>query len=94
MCKLLRIRKTHTTPYYPHSDESVERLSRTIQGMLTTVIDNDLDEQEEYLPKVCLAYNTSKHCPTGFSPFYLMFGHQAKIMASPQMKPLRPIAIT
>jgi len=47
--------------------------------MLAIVINDDLDEQEEYLPKACLAYNTSEHCPTGFSPFYLMFGHQANV---------------
>jgi len=79
MCKLLHIRKTHTTPYHPQSDGLVERLNRTIQSMLATVIDDHLDEWEEYLPKVCLAYNTSEHCSTGFSPFYLMFDCQANM---------------
>ena len=62
MCKLLHIyvRKTHTTPYHPQSDGLVERLNRTIQSMLATVIDDHLDEWEEYLPKVCLAYNTRR----------------------------------
>ena len=35
----------------------VERLNRTIQNMLATVVD-DKGEWEEYLAKVCLAYNT------------------------------------
>ena len=78
MCTLLHINKTHTTPYHPQSDGLVERLNRTIQAMLATAID-EKDEWEECLPKVCLAYNTSEHSATGFTPFYMMFGRQANM---------------
>lgn len=46
--------------------------------MLATVID-DKGEWEECLPKVWLAYNTSEHCATGFTLFYMMFGRQANM---------------
>ena len=46
--------------------------------MLATAID-EKEEWEECLPKVCLAYNTSEHSATGFSPFYMMFGRQANM---------------
>ena len=77
MSNVLHIRKTHTTPYHPQSDGLVERLNRTIQNMLTASINGQVDEWESYLPKVCLAYNTSKHAATGYTPFLLMFGRHS-----------------
>ena len=79
MCRLLHIRKTHTTPYHPQGDGLVERLNRTIQNMLATVVDSQSSEWENYLPKVCFAYNTSEHTSTGFTPFFLMFGREASM---------------
>jgi len=76
MCKMLHINKTHTTPYHPQSDGLVERANRTIQNMLTTTTNSKTGDWENCLPKVCLAYNTSKHASTGYTPFYLMFGRQ------------------
>ena len=77
--KLLGINKTHTTPYHPQSDGLVERLNRTILSMLATTLDNHAGEWEDYLAKVCFAYNTSRQASTGYSPFYLMFGCKARI---------------
>ena len=34
---------------------------------------------DECVRQVCIAYNTSLHPTTGFTPFYLMFGRQAKL---------------
>ena len=81
ICRMLHVKKTHTTPYHPQCDGLVERLNRTIQSMLaTTVRDQSRTvEWEECLPKVCFAYNTSEHASTGFTPFYLMYGRQARV---------------
>ena len=57
----------------------MERLNRTIQAMLATCINEHMGDWEEYLPRVCFAYNTSKQTSTGFALFYLMFGQQARI---------------
>ena len=76
---LLGIKKTHTTPYHPQSDGLVERLNRTILSMLATTIKDHGEEWEDHLAKVCFAYNTSIHKSTGFTPFYLMYGRQARI---------------
>ena len=79
LSKTLQIRKTHTTPYHPQSDGLVERLNRTIISMLATVVNDFGGEWEDHLPRVCFAYNTSQQESTGFTPFYLMFGRQARI---------------
>ena len=58
----------------------VERFNRTVVKMLATSIsDLENDSWEEYLPKVCLAYNTCTHPTTGETPFLLMHGCQAHL---------------
>lgn len=46
--------------------------------LATTVKDHPFD-WEEALRKVCMAYNSSVHAATGFAPFYLMFGREARL---------------
>ena len=47
--------------------------------MLATTTHNHPFDWEDQLPKVCMAYNTSVHASTGYTPFYLMFGRQARL---------------
>ena len=79
MSKILQIRKTRTTPYHPQSDGLVERFNRTLLSMLSTTVQEHLWDWENCLRKVCLAYNSSVHPGTGYTPFYLMFGRQARL---------------
>ena len=79
MCKVLKICKTRTTPYHPQGDGLVERFNRTLISMLATATADHSLDWEECLPKVCFAYNTSVQTSTGYTPFYLMFGRQAKL---------------
>ena len=77
--RILQIRKSRTTPYHPQSDGLVERFNRTLLDMLATTVRKHPKEWETHLQKLCMAYNTSVHSSTGFTPFYLMFGRQAKL---------------
>ena len=79
VCKLLEIKKTHTTPYHPQCNGIVERFNRTLLGMLATTVDSYPSSWEQNIRRVCLAYNSSVHASTGFSPFFLMFGRQVKL---------------
>ena len=76
---ILHIRKTKTTPYHPQGDGLVERFSRTLQDMLATTVKDHLFNWEEALRKVCLAYNSSVQASTGYTPFFLMFGREARL---------------
>ena len=79
VCKLLQIKKSRTTPYHPQGDGLVERFNRTLLNMLaTTTADSDLN-WEQNVRAVCMAYNTSVQPTTGFTPYYLMFGRQARV---------------
>ena len=47
--------------------------------MLATTVKQNPADWENHLRKVCLAYNSTTHSTTGYSPFYLMFGHQVRL---------------
>lgn len=79
VCKILGIRKSRTSPYHPQCDGLVERSNRTLLSMLATTTHRHPFDWEDQLPKVCMAYNTSVHASTGYTPFFLMFGRQARL---------------
>ena len=79
VCKLLGIAKTRTTPYHPQSDGLVERFNRTLLTMLATAAKDRPFQWQDRLRHLCMAYNTSVHPSTGYSPFFLMFGRQARM---------------
>eukprot|EP00731_Ephydatia_muelleri_P017953 Em0010g1051a len=57
----------------------VERFNRTLLDMLSTAVGNHQADWQQHIRKLCLAYNSSVHSSTGFTPFFLMFGRQAKL---------------
>ena len=79
VCKLLGIQKSRTTPYHPQCDGLVERWNRTLLQSLATSVSDHPENWDEFVQKICMAYNTSVHPTTGFTPFFLMFGRQAKL---------------
>ncbi|KII62695.1 Retrovirus-related Pol polyprotein [Thelohanellus kitauei] len=78
ICQLLRITKTRTTPYRPQSDGMVERFNRTFIDMLSKTLKGD-SEWDTYLPKIMFAYRSSCHKVSGCSPYYALFGREAKL---------------
>ena len=47
--------------------------------MLATTVQRHPLDWEDQIQKVCMAYNTSVLATTGYSPFYLMFGRNARL---------------
>ncbi len=79
ICKLLDIDKTRTTSYRPQSDGMIERFMRTVTGMLRPYVGKHQDDWDEHLPFLLLAYNSSIQESTGYSPFELMYGRNARL---------------
>ncbi|KAI8500155.1 hypothetical protein Bbelb_217210 [Branchiostoma belcheri] len=79
LCRLMKIHKTRTTPYHPQSDGLVERFNRTMGNILRAYVASNQRDWDEHLPAVKFAYNTSCHATTGFSPFFLLHGREARL---------------
>lgn len=79
MCKLLGIKKSHTSSYHPQSDGLVERFNRSLLQTLRIVVGDHEEEWDEYIPYVTAAYRHTRHESTGFTPFFLMYGRNVNL---------------
>ena len=57
----------------------VERFNRTLLMMLAMFAGEHKDDWDDLLPPVMMAYRSSVHESTGFSPYRLMFGEECTL---------------
>jgi transposase InsO family protein len=79
LCALLEIYKSRTTPYHPQGNGMVERFNETLKNMIAKNTKNHGRDWDLHLGPVALAYNSSIHESTGFSPFYLLHGREPRL---------------
>ena len=79
MCKLLGIRKTRTTAYHPAGNGQGENWNRTLKSLLKAKVDGDVQRWDEHIGVCLMAYRSSVHQSTGYTPFNLMFGREMKL---------------
>ena len=70
--------KLRTTAYHPRTDGMVERKNRTLIDVLSKFASQEADWDLK-LPLILFAIRTSEHASTGFSPFLLTYGKEARI---------------
>ena len=65
------------TAYHPQSQGQVERMNAVVSQTLRCLMSDvtDLAKWIEYLPTVEMAVNSLPNRSTGYSPYYLMYGH-------------------
>jgi transposase InsO family protein len=79
ICRLLDIDKTRTSPYWPQSDGLVERYNSNVEAMLSKVVSSHQRDWDKCLQPAMMAYRSSIHESTGFSPNMLMFGTELNL---------------
>ena len=81
ICQIMNIHQIHTSPYHPATDGLVERFNRTIIDMLSAYVQHRTD-WNTFLPFALFAYRTSVHESIKESPYFLLFGQDARIPIS------------
>lgn len=76
MCKILEINKLRTSPYWPRGNGCTERWHSCMNAMIAKTVKANHRNWNEVLPFVTAAYNASVSEATGYSPNYLIFGHE------------------
>ena len=79
-CNLFRIHKIRTSAYHPQSNGMCERFNQTLKHSLRKILSVPQQTSWDiYLNFAVFSYNLSVHSSTGFSPFYLTFGSEARL---------------
>ena len=86
-CKLLRIKKINTTAFHPESNGGLERGHRVLVEYLRHYITEDQRDWDDWIPYATYVYNTTTHRTTGYTPFELLFGYEARVPSSLQEQP-------
>lgn len=76
---MLGIKKSRTSPYHPQGDPQPERFNRTLLSMLGTLQPSQKQKWSQYVSALVHAYNCTRNDATGYSPYYLMFGREARL---------------
>ena len=60
-------------------NELSERFNHTLLSMVGTLTSEKKKVWPKYLPDLVMAYNSSTHDSTGYSPYFLMFCRQPRL---------------
>jgi hypothetical protein len=70
----------------------VERMNRTVGQMLRQYVSEHQIDWDEWLPLCNLAYNSSLHSTTKYTPFFLMFGRELRLPVELVLPPCEPMS--
>lgn len=77
--RVLNSKKVRTTAYHPQTDGLTEKFNHTLATMLTHYVNEYEDDWDDYINYVLFAYRISVHHSTKYSPFFLLYGRQARL---------------
>ncbi|KAL6455441.1 hypothetical protein MHYP_G00361070 [Metynnis hypsauchen] len=78
VCDLFGIKRSLCSPYHPQTNGLVEKMNGTIQRILGKLCKDKPQTWEKYLDAVLFSIRTKKQLTTQYSPFFLMFGREAR----------------
>ena len=79
LCDLLGVTKIRTLPYHPQTNSAVERVHQTLRRMIAKMDPDKRVKWPSHLGPILIAYNATRSLITGYSPYFLMFGHRPRL---------------
>jgi hypothetical protein len=68
------IKSVYTTAYHPQTNAHAERFNRYLAAALSLYVNPSQRDWDLHLPAALMAYRSSIHDVTKFSPYYLLYG--------------------
>ena len=87
LCKQLGIKQIQTTAYHPQTDGSAESHNKTLMDIIACYVEKEPLKWDEYLKFATFSYNTSEHASLEETPFYLLYGRDAREPSDPLEPP-------
>lgn len=75
MCRLLEVEHRMSTPFHPQGNSKCERMVKVVGNLISSYC-RDYKEWDANLPLLTLAYRSTVHEVTGFTPSYIMTGRE------------------
>ena len=79
LCDLLGIQKSRTVPYRGQSNGFIENFNKFLTQTLRLYCKKSQKDWDVHLPYILLAYRSSIHASTGFTPSEMMIGWNPKL---------------
>ena len=76
-----------TSAYHPQSNGQDERFNQTLQRQLLKFVSEEQNDWDLYLDSIAFSYRVSRQDSTKASPFYLVYGRQARLPIELNIKP-------
>ena len=92
VCRMVNVEKIFTSTYHPQCDGFVERINGVIAQNLSMYVSSSQTDWDIHLQACIFAYNTSISASTGYTPFFLMHGREAKSPADLALIPPQDIS--
>ncbi len=77
--EMLGVKKTRTTALHAQGNGMIERFNRTLGHMLAIYTSDHPTQWDQHLSCASMAYNSSVHSTTGFTPHKLRFGREMRL---------------
>ncbi len=81
ICKILGIKKIHSSSFRPCCNGVVEASNGSVTKIISRLIDDHDDRWDEFVDSALFAYRTSVHSTTQETPFFTLFGRRAILPA-------------
>ena len=87
LCQLMGVQCNITSAYHPQSNGLDERFNQTLQRQLLKFVGEERTDWDLYLDAILFSYWVSRQDSTKMSPFYLVYGRQARLPVEVAMHP-------